>query len=527
MKYLMNCFLITCILVLFVGCNKLFDTQPEDFVDQEQFYQTEQQLNNALVAVYSHLGKGELYGGRMIARLGMDGDEAFYNSSLFTGVLNNSIIPTDSYITGFWRVCYEAINRANLLLKYIDRPVMSEKNRDIIKGEALFLRGYYYLLLTSNFGDVPLILEPSLSASQTTQILQTKSKDVYEQIITDMTAAQGMVLTASEVGFGGRINRSAVQGILSRVCLYMAGNPVNDVSKYEDARAWADSVITSGQHELNTSYSDVFKNYAKDVYNIKESILEVEFYGNSEGIYSEGGTVGNANGIRYTGDDTDYGRADGYLNITPNLWELYPDANSLTSPDLRRDWSIAPFSLSGDPAVEKPWTVSQILNRFPGKFRRFYEEVLPKTSSSPQNFPLLRYADVLLMYAEADNYLNQGPTPEALEAFNQVKRRAYGLPVKDASVLDLDMSISYADFLEEIKNERSRELSFECLRKRDLVRWGDYMKNMKAVYLQVVDLDPTSRAVSYFGNVTDRDVLWPIPAYGMGVNSSLVQNYGW
>lgn len=529
MKRFIRYFLLVYILMSFAGCKKLFDTNPQDFVDQEQFYQTEQQLKNALMAVYSPLGKGELYGARMIGRLGLDADEAFYNSSIFTGVLDNSIIPTDSYITSFWRVCYEAINRANLLLKYVDRPKMNEKDKNVIKGEALFLRGYYYLLLTSNFGNIPLILEPSLSGSQSPNIKQTTSKEVYEQIIADLTEAQGIVLRASEIGYGGRVNRSAVQGILARVCLYMAGNPINDFTKYEVARAWADSVITSGEHELNASYADVFKNYATDTYDIKESILEVEFYGNSTGIYTEGGAVGNANGIRYTTNPADprYGRSDGFLNITPRLWNLYPDASSLTSRDLRRDWSIAPFSLSGNPAVEKAWTVTQIINRYPGKFRRFYETVLPKTSSTPQNFPLLRYSDVLLMYAEADNYMNQGPTPKALESINQVRRRAYGLPVSSPSTVDLDMNISYEDLLKEIKDERSRELSFECLRKRDLVRWGDFLKNMKEVYSQVIDIDANSRAVPVYRNVSKRDELWPIPAYEMGVNSSLVQNFGW
>src|SRR5690606_2452670 len=187
MKYFIKYGLLGYIMMALVSCKGLCDTEPRDFVDQEQFYQTEEQLKSALIAVYGPLGKGELYGGRMIARLGMDADEAFYNSSIFTGVLDNNIIPTDSYIIGFWRVCYEAINRANLLLKYIDRPQMDEQDRDVIKGETLFLRGYYYLLLTSNFGNIPLILEPSLSASQTTHTKQASSKEVYEQIIRDLT----------------------------------------------------------------------------------------------------------------------------------------------------------------------------------------------------------------------------------------------------------------------------------------------------------------------------------------------------
>src|SRR5690606_40095983 len=89
--------------------------------------------------------------------------------------------------------------------------------------------------------------------------------------------------TAREVGFGGRVNKSAVAGILARVYLYWAGEPIKDVSKYQNAKDWAYAVISSAEHELNPSFDDVFRRLAADEYDIKESIWEVEFFGNRTG----------------------------------------------------------------------------------------------------------------------------------------------------------------------------------------------------------------------------------------------------
>src|SRR5690606_26166267 len=116
------------------------------------------------------------------------------------------------------------------------------ESRAVIKGETLFLRAYYYFLLVSYWGDVPLLLEPTSSVAQTDNP-RTPSKEVYEQIIQDMTEAEALVKRVQDVSNAGQINKSAVRGILARVCLYMAGAPLKDTSKYELAAYWAKKIM--------------------------------------------------------------------------------------------------------------------------------------------------------------------------------------------------------------------------------------------------------------------------------------------
>jgi len=515
-------------LLSMVSCQGFLEKRPEDFLSPANYYETETHLNTALNGVYSTLTKGGLYANHMLGRMGLDADEGYnlYNSDLNT-VSDYNVVTTDSKILAYWVALYEGINNANVLLANIDRPIMDENKREQIRGETLFLRAYYYLMLVSRFGDVPLILNPAPSASpEHVQIPRTPAHEVYEQILQDMEASSHLVPDIVEIGHGGRVSKSAVWGIMARVCLYMAGEPINDVTKYEQARNWAEKVITSGYHKLNASFSQVFINYAQDLYDIQESIWEVEFWGNGSGLYpSNAGMVGRNNGIGNTQDES-IGYAVGVLRGTRWLFELYG------SGDTRRDWTMAPFRYVGNPGVQTNWASSAIYNRYCGKWRRIHELVSPRLAArTPQNYPLLRYSDVLLMYAEADNYVNNGPSALAYEYINQVRRRGYGKPI-DSSDPDFDTSVDLADldqdgFLKELQNERSRELAFECLRKSDLVRWGIFIKRMKEVMDDAMNTASTTQAKTYYTNASERDVIWPIPSYELGINKKLVPTPGW
>lgn len=406
---------------------------------------------------------------------------------------------------------------------------MDENNRNKIKGQALFLRAYYYFMLVHRFGDVPLLLETSLSGKvEDVQIARTPVKQVYDQIIADMTAAADLVSPVGSVSSGGRVSQSAVWGMLARVCLQMAGEPLKETAKFVDAAQWAKKVMDLGSHVLNPSYDQVFINYAQDKYDLKESIFEVEFWGNATGIYTHtGGMVGRLNGI--LSSDPIIGIATGVTHPTPWLYGLYETG------DLRRDWTIATYRYVGNPGVKTEWTsVTNVAQRFCGKFRREYETLTPKGATyTPQNFPLLRYSDVLLMYAEADNEVN-GPQTAAKDAVNLVRRRGYGKLLPGAvNVTEADLTSddngNQINFRNAIRDERARELSYEALRKSDLVRWGLLQSRMESSLAQVntgtTALLNNSRL--YFSNVSARDVLWPLPAYDMGINRKLVQNPGW
>lgn len=518
--------IIACLTVGFISsCSKFLDVKPKDSILPDEYFETEIQLNKALIGVYDVLGSSALYGNYMHGRMGLDADEGFQRSStLVTGPITYDVEAADLTVQNFWAALYDGINRANFLLENIHRPKMDETKRNEIKGQVLFLRGYYYFLLVANFGDVPLITTATKSIGNT-QIARTPSKQVYEQIEKDMLAAEPLVKSATEVGFGGKINKSAVWGILAKVYLYWAGYPLRDQTKYEEARKWSLKVITSGEHTLNPSYQQIFINYAQDKYDIKESIWEVEFWGNDAEAYVESGRVGSVLGIANSTDDPVVGRVLGYINATATLYRRYEDT------DLRRDWAIGPFRYSGTPPAKINYSATQIYQRNAGKWRREYEVVSPKSIiSTPQNYPLLRYSDVLLMYAEAETEVSGTPNAAAYNAINQVRRRAYGKEINTPNATVDFSGMGKASFLSALQDERSRELAFESIRKGDLVRWGllvNKMKTVEADFGKDIVPDNLKHGAKTFKSASARDVVFPIPAYEMSLNRLLIQNYGW
>ncbi len=417
------------------SCKKILDQEPQDFLNPLNYYVTEAQLNNALNGVYDPLKDATVYGGNNYqGLLGNDADEVHYTRATPIAVYTYDYNANDIYVGQFWTSLYKGIARANTLLANIDNnTALSQTMRDKVRGEALFLRAYYYFRLVDTYGDVPLVLAPVASATDT-DIARTASKDVYAQILKDLKESENFVLDIKTIGFGGRVSKSAVRAMLARVCLYMAGNPLNDVAKYKEARDWAKKVIDDpiAKHELNPSYSQVFINYAQDLYDIKESIWEVEIWGNGTEGYFEAGANGAVNGVPTTNPLT--GVNTGYVGILHTYYNLFQNG------DLRRDWSIGNFTYATTgPNGTKTFlpanpTPAQLLARYPAKFRREFETRLPKNSgSTPQNAPVIRFSDVLLMFAEAENEVS-GPSQAAVDAVNLVRRRGWSNGVKTITI---------------------------------------------------------------------------------------------
>ena len=404
---------------------------------------------------------------------------------------------------------------------------MDPVERNAILGEAQFLRGYYYFLLVSKFGDVPLKLEPTtITGASSSSVPRTPTVEVYTQILKDMTFAEANCYPATKFNYSSRVSKTTVQGILARVCLTMAGYPLLDQSKYAEAATWAGKVQQSGIHSLNPSYSQIFINEAQDIYEIKEAMWEADFVGNDLNTSLENGRVGNTNGIQNSNQDFGYSYA--FVNATKKLYDLY-DAG-----DLRRDWSIAPFGYSGALNTEVP-KGSLIYDRNCGKWRRSYELLTPKSkNNTPINFPILRYADVLLMFAEADNQATGSPSVNAYDAVNQVRRRAFGFPVNAPNVIsDIATGLSKTDFQEMIQDERARELCFETQRRPDLIRWGIWTQTMNSLAIQM-NADIGNNVNFKYASLGARNaasspkyLLYPIPASEISVNKAVTQNPGY
>lgn len=539
--YIKRLFILILLLqvVAFSACKKLLEKEPTDFVQPENYFNSEADLNMALAGVYDPLGSEYLYASGLWFQFGISTDEGFYPNSAnaFSAPMFYQFDYTNSYVSGLWEQCYIGIERANLLIENVGKPIMDEKRRQAILGEALFLRGFYHFLLVSNYGDVPLKITSTKSVN-VVEIPRTPTVQVYAQILKDMQDAELKVNKGSVIGNSSRISQTTVEGMLARVCLYMAGNPVNDKAKYADALAWAQKVVNSGENALLTTpnptyttspYSQIFINQAMDVYDVKECMWEADFnmYGNNT-AYSEGGRLGTY-GIACNNLDTGY--ASSNVRTTIKLYNLYQAG------DRRRDWDIAPFTYTSTAttATRVPYAATAIINRACGKWRRMFEpSSAPKQQfKSGQNFPILRYADVLLMLAEAENEVN-GPTVTAYNALNQVRRRGYALPINAVSaVADLTAGLGKDAFRQAIMDERARELCFEALRKPDLIRWGVFNQVMTATAAEIgaSNATATNKTLWSLGYNTAassaRYLLMPIPALEINVNRAMTQNPGW
>ncbi len=529
---------IVAVLVFSVtSCDDYLNTEPIDKISVKQYYTDEQGLISGLVGVYDVLGSPSLYGNNVFIGYNICTDEGYFGRTTQSNDLQNlavnNINPTNAEITNLWSTCYVGLNRANDLIANINLPVMDENKRQVILGEALFLRGYYHFLLVTHFGNVPMKLAPTTNPNDAFQPA-TPINEVYAQIIKDMTDAEAKVSTSTEIGYSSRVSKTVVQGILARVCLQMAGFPLNDTSKYADALAWAKKVKDSGEHALRTTYnaalttsaySQIFIDQAQDKYDVKESMWEIEFKGDGSDGYGETGRLGNNNGITMTGAalQASIGYSYGFVKGTARLYRAYSNL------DKRRDWVLSPFKYNNSTGAKTNHAATVVYGRDCGKWRRSFELSTNKHKNNTAiNFPVLRYADVLLMFAEAENQVN-GPTAAAYDAVNQVRRRGFGLPIATPStVADLTAGLSKADFQLAIEKERMLELCFEGTRRMDLIRWNKYVSIMKEVGDEI-EIGGGNEAYGKLGgkNVTTRNLLYPIPALELSINKNLSQNEGW
>lgn len=562
---------------IFISCNKILDTVPSSDVTVQNYYSSQGELNLALSGVYNKFlqlpGMGYLYVDFNVTdeccrRINSTGIEAFNTTY------------SDAKISALWRTLYSGISDANSLIVNINKANgIAAVDKNAILGEATFLRGYFYYILVTYFGAVPLIIEPVIDPTSA-NFPRTPISDIYSQIIKDMQKAEELVKTKTQWGgealAATHVTKTTVQGILARVFLSMAGYPLNGgAEQYKNARDYALKVMNSGEHSLINSittlecpsaYAQVFVNAILDKYNPNESMWEIDYSGYSGTIHA-GSWLGSSVGLNYTANNTNIvGRGFTGMGVNGSLFALYENAG-VGKTDFRRDWAIGAYDYRGSnvAALQAPTTNQFINSRYPGKWRRSYSVGLAtlttaavaipnptiynslntlNASYTSINFPLLRYSDILLMYAEADFQVNKSLNVDALNAINQVRRRAYGLDINSPGYADLS-NAQKIDFMNTIIDERARELCFEALRRNDLIRWGIYVNTLKAVvnspnmYFRDYAGNTLSKyttsvataniiAYSNFQASPEKFLLYPIPAAEMNSNKSItVQNPGW
>lgn len=430
---------IAIIVSLSFSCKDNLNIDPTDFFYPKNYFQDSAQVFSALTGCYDALQGGQLFtGGDGLMTLWNVTDEMYYAGA---GTGPKVYDYTSSYPATYtmWKACYVGIERANQFLANAPNATMKKSVLDMYMGEAKFLRAFFYFVLAQNWGGVPLVTDATSSVDNV-NLTKSDEADIYDFIISEMTEAESLVAPITDFQHSGRINKSAVRGMLARVCLFKAGYPINDKSQYAEAYKWAKMVIDDPHHQLNKDYAQVFINAAQDKYDTRESLWEIEFYftGKSDAVNKEyASTLSISLGINQ--QNAAFPRSTGSYKIHKKLFNLYePDVSevALGSKDLRRNWAIAPYAYGS--IIDNQLSTSYfktddngIFNRNPNKFNRLYETVASGEalqSNNGSNTIMLRYADVLLMGAEAANEMNPSDVPpaEAVEWVNSVRERAYG-----------------------------------------------------------------------------------------------------
>lgn len=492
--------IVVCLVVTFCGCKKYLDKVPLDSVNTENFWKTEDDAKNSINGAYQPLQWPKLYNLRLWtsdiwagnsivgAGGGTDGIETQDISNFVTSTDNASALD-------IWRGPAPGILRCNLILQNVPVMQIDETLKNRILGEAKFLRATYYFILVRLFGDVPLITVPQTPADDL-RPARTSKTDVYDLIIKDYTEAIEL-LPAKGTYLGadiGRATKGSAAGMLAKVYLTQ-GN-------YQKTIELCQQVSTMG-YVLNADYSD---NFNPQTENSDESLFEVQYSGKTS--YSFWNNENQASWVStFTGprNSNFVGGCYGWDQPTKEFVDAYEAG------DLRKDKTIL---YQGGPQFDgQTYNSSYSVTGY--NLRKFLvpKSISPDYDTNPANFPVLRYADVLLMWAEALNELGKNAEAQAPATdintggpLNRVRKRA-GL----ANVAGL----TQVALREKIIKERRMELAFEGHRWFDLIRInnGQYAIN----FLHSIGKS----------NAATKHLLLPIPQKERDANPNLTQNDGY
>lgn len=486
MKLKYNLIAIALLGFSFSSCSDFLEQNPQTDLSENDFYKTADDILSAVNGAYSSLQEGDIYGNWYVfGEIPSDNTRNQLSGSVTTqNEFDQFYIDTqNSMIANFWKAAYKVINRTNTILGRIDGIEINTELANRYKLECKFIRALMYFNLVRVYGDVPLVLK-EISISESYDILREPKENVYNQIIADLKEAQDLPVSYSTAE-DGRATQGAAKALLANV--YMT------LHKYAEAETILAEIINSGRYSLleNTPGSlniDGYKNVFSPVnHNSKEGIFEIQFL---KGGYGEGSNYANNFAPENSGTNVVAVGGTGGNNI-PEM-DIY---NAYEEGDLRRDFSMSLGYY--DNRKNNEWVESRYVCKF--------MDVPYQNNDASNNYPVIRYADVILMYAEA---LNQnGKTAEACKYLNMTRRRGFGYQTTETSPVDLQTT-DKAQFALMIEQERRVELAFENHRWFDLIRTGRAVEVMR------------SKGFS----LNETNLICPIPQKQIDVNPKLTQN---
>jgi hypothetical protein len=460
------------------SCKKFLDLKPEYQISEENFFQNSNDFETALTGVYGTF-RGLFSSSNMlyIGELTTDNAEIQWSSPSVSEMQldQNAVNSTNSYISAVWNTCLITISRCNTILNRIDNIDFDATEKNRIKGETLFLRSFSYFYMVRIFGNVPITDEEFSSPDQiqAADLTLQSSDKVYTKLTADLKTAETL-LPATLNTDKTRASLGTVKTLLGKVYLTQLD--------YADAATELKAVIDAHQYgPLTPSYKTMF---AAGNNNLPESIFEIE--------YVSGKSMGNNYSYLFTPAITSMAI---FQNNQQGAGRMVPTLNMINSyetGDIRKAASVA----DSVPLISGAKTY----NRYGLKFVDF--KAADVTDGSVTFF-VLRYADVLLMYAEALNENNQ--TPDAFQYINLVRERAQLTDLSGLSQDDLRLAI---------ERERRVEFLHEGHRWFDLLRTKRLQTVMNAYY---TGLGQTFR-------IDDFELIFPIPQNEIDLNPAIKQN---
>lgn len=468
------------------SCSKL-EENPDSLLVSEQFYLNESQAVSAVNGTYRKLYESgqSLY--NALFQIGVEMATDDYEAgprarnAHVRAISNLTHDASNDRMEELWRQSYDGINASNLNIYNIQQMPenrINQATRERLINEAKFLRALHYFNLIRWFGPVPLVTQPVESLTPEELYVPKASEDeVYAQIIRDLTDAHSLPNYRSYSGVDiGRASSGAAKSLLAKVYLTR--------QDWENAKVKAEEVINTEGYDLFPDFADVF---AVDEKNGIEHIFSAQFQGNSG--YQGNRLASRSAPTDIPGINGDYADA---LHVEGGLFESFSET------DTRRGVTFTTGMVS--PVDGQYYSLSR-----PQFFKYYDDRVVGNQLESSKNLPIIRFAEVLLILAEAENELN-GPTTLAQNGINRVRLRA--------NIDAVSSSISQADFREEVFQERRKELVFEYQRWFDLVRRGaDYY---------VATLRAAGKT-----NAAPRHLHFPTPQRELNLNPNLTQHPDW
>ena len=539
--------LSTLIITGFAACD--LTEKPTSFYEKDTYFNSSTKAQMAVRGIFSCLSSNEHYGQFEMAM--PCSDDTYYIKGTGTDntrrdIAHYMVKNTNTWIASLWQHKYQGIDRANFVLDGIEK--MKGYDGDAVlqelAAEARFLRAFLAFDIIKYWGDAP--FKTSYSSGYEDAFRERVSREkIYDEIIADLNFAKEKLKKGS-VSLSPEIpSQGAAHALLMRIYLQRAGYSLQidgSITRLDDSKRmeYYNAVISEwnafqakGYHGFyDSGYDGLFKTYSAGILNSKESLWEIAFNPTGNSFSVNAGTWGTYNGPQVTapgvGAPADVmGRANAFFRVMPAWKEFFEED------DVRRDIMICTYQYKwdADNKIHKKVENKNKADWYPGKWRR---EWMPLGFVDPNNVGVnycpLRYADVLLMAAEAYNEL--GNTQEAWNLLNMVRTRANATPITYAnySTLMKAPKVYNLPFIDDVEDagkfrtalywERGFELAFEGQRKYDLLRWGILSDALK-LFQKNMDRGLKGKYVAGDNFIKGQHELFPIPLGELQANPAL------